>query len=149
MGKRVRVSGVVGGVLLAGLVTGILYLLWEQSERPRGRDGARASRAMRGGTQQLVSGRQLVSIENSEARMRNGAFVMAQTASMLCELEAMKAANAEQRAAHGVAPFGSADFRDLPRKYGLERETVSVILQGEAAPPPTNRVSPVNRQMRR
>ncbi len=52
------------------------------------------------------------------------AFVIAQAAAMLCELEAMKAANAE-RAQMGTAPaYNAADFSGLPGRFGLGENAV-------------------------
>lgn len=55
---------------------------------------------------------------------QQAAYVFAQSAAAIAEIEAMKAAN-EARAASGDSPaYGEDAFRDLIDKYGLHHNAV-------------------------
>lgn len=61
------------------------------------------------------------------------AYIHARSAAMLCELEAMRAANAE-RARLGHAPaYDEAAFMALPRVYGLTLEHLIATLRDTGA----------------
>jgi len=56
--------------------------------------------------------------------IQKAAFIMAQTASMLAELEAMKAEN-RQREMQGFSDaYGEAQFLALPDRYGIGHNAV-------------------------
>jgi hypothetical protein len=135
MATRVRDGAAMWGVAIACVLVIALYWTWVPSRGPKAADRP-DSPQMRESTRRLISGQQLAGIEMSEGRMRNAGLVMAQTAGMMCELEAMRAANAERARVGGSPRFSEADFRGLPRRYGLERERVlALLVPGSGARP--------------
>lgn len=60
---------------------------------------------------------------------QSAAFIAAQSACMLTEMEAMKAAN-QERALHGHSPaYGEDAFLALPVKYGVHHNAVVSFFQ--------------------
>lgn len=60
---------------------------------------------------------------------QSAAYIGAQTASMLVELEAMKVANAD-RAQNGYAPaYGEKDFLALIDRYGMHHNNLMELIR--------------------
>jgi hypothetical protein len=62
------------------------------------------------------------------------AFVNAQTAAMLAELEGMKAENALRERRGEAQAYTEADFMNLPDRYQLDHNTVIAFLRDGSRP---------------
>jgi hypothetical protein len=61
---------------------------------------------------------------------QKAAYVQAQTAAMLCELESMKVANRERERRGEAYAYGEGEFFDLPAKYGVTHNQVVSFFTG-------------------
>jgi hypothetical protein len=59
------------------------------------------------------------------------AYVNAQTAAMLAELEGMKVTNLERQMADQAMAYGEDKFRELPDQYGLRHNQILKLFYDE------------------